>query len=742
MADITIPDFRFTGLYYPELVTDLRRWRRLFVPEIDDENDEEPFVQILSAIALMGHHNNVLLDHVALERFLTTARTREAVKQLLRPIGYLLKEASPAIADLVIALPSPLTVATLLAGPVPFETEPLNGSSIRFEALDDFDLDPTDVLDQAWQKDASADSLVDLTAALNESAAVTTLWTPGAPQAQDTLYFGSRSCLFDRVDLEFQDASSFGDVWTDDDDFVFEVYDGQTTQENPDVVADQGGGISRLRLLTLLGEDQRTGAVVRVTSGLTTQIVDLISFWDGTYNAVDLTRASIGLGAFDSDVTKLLVGSKWREPENVVVTTVGTVKQVTFDLPETTTRRWEKIVLGTIVSAAVVPANWPVGDSGFWMRWRLIKNGTVAPIVREIRIHEGTQYLKTSVTQGQSVSDDPVGNSDGTADQEFFTTRDGVIEGSVVVRIDPGTGDQTWTAVSDFLSSGPLDRHYRLDFDPDGQAFVRFGDGTSGKIPEFAATIAFDYRVGADVNGNVGAREIDVVRSGSSLLSSCFNPRAASGWAAQEGSTPESLEEAKDAGPATLTTLGRAVTARDYEALALVYTDVTGSKIVARAKAVEGGFGPKTVKLVVVENGLTTLSSGVLAALDEYFDGNEEADVAGVGIVNTGTTSVQATKVPIAVVATVTGTATEDELLEALRAYLTPLAKKTSGDWRWDFDTGIDHYAIAAILYSVDGVDDIDNLTLNGGGGDVAPIGSTSLPTLDEGATVLTIVAP
>ena len=738
MATITTPDFKFSGMYFPEFIADLRRWRRLFCPEIDDENDEEPFVQLLMAFALVGHHESVLLDHVALERYLTTARTREAVKQILRRIGYVLKEALPASADLVIALPSPITAATLLVAPVPFETAPVNGFPIRFEALTDFDLDPTDTIDQAWQKDASSDALTDLTAALIEAVGVTTLWTVGAPQAQDALYFGSKTCLFDRVDIEFQDASSFGDVWTDDSDFVFEVYDGQVTQENPDVVTDQGGGISRLRLTSLLGSNQRTGAVVRVTSGLTTQVVDLTSFWDGTYNAVDLTRAGIGLSAFDSDITKILVGTKWREPSNVVVTTTGATKTVTFDLPETTTRRWEDAVLGTILTAGTVPANWPIGDSGFWMRWRLIKNGATAPIVRRMRIDLGTQYLKTTVTQGQTVSDDPAGNSDGTAGQEFQSTRDEAIEGSVVVRVDPGTGDQTWTSVPDFLSSGPLDRHYRLDYDPDGQAFVRFGDGVNGKIPEFAATIALDYRVGADVNGNVGAREIDVVRSGSAILASCFNPRAAAGWAAPEGDTPQSLEDAKDAGPATLTTLGRAVTAKDYETLTLAYVAPSGSKIIARAKAIEGGFGPKTVKLLVVENGTTTLGTADLAALDEYFDGNEEDDVAGLGIVNTSTTSVQATKTPIAVVATVTGTATQAELLEALRVYLTPLAKKIDGDWRWNFGAAVDHYAIAAVLYSVDGVTDIDNLTLNGGGGDLA-LGAEALPILDEGGTVITV---
>ena len=73
-TSIVIPDFDFSGFYYAQLLEALIQFKRRNVPELSDESAQEPFIQILRAQALVGHLNNTLLDLVANESTLPTAR--------------------------------------------------------------------------------------------------------------------------------------------------------------------------------------------------------------------------------------------------------------------------------------------------------------------------------------------------------------------------------------------------------------------------------------------------------------------------------------------------------------------------------------------------------------------------------------------------------------------------------------------------------------------------------------------
>ena len=61
-----------------------------------------------------------------------------------------------------------------------------------------------------------------------------------------------------------------------------------------------------------------------------------------------------------------------------------------------------------------------------------------------------------------------------------------------------------WTAQPDLLSSGPADRHVVVEVERDGTAFLRFGDGTNGALPDPGPTFLATYRVGNGTLGNVG----------------------------------------------------------------------------------------------------------------------------------------------------------------------------------------------------------------------------------------------
>ena len=55
-----------------------------------------------------------------------------------------------------------------------------------------------------------------------------------------------------------------------------------------------------------------------------------------------------------------------------------------------------------------------------------------------------------------------------------------------------------WEARRDLLASGPDDRHFVVEIDDDGRAWLRFGNGDAGKAPAtgtgFAASIGWGRR--------------------------------------------------------------------------------------------------------------------------------------------------------------------------------------------------------------------------------------------------------
>ncbi len=119
-----------------------------------------------------------------------------------------------------------------------------------------------------------------------------------------------------------------------------------------------------------------------------------------------------------------------------------------------------------------------------------------------------------------------------------------------------------WKQVGDFLASGEDDRHYVLD---PIEGTVRFGDDRAGRIPPHGSdNIRATYRTGGGEAGNVASGEIDELVSGIALVEDVINPVAGGGGAAGE-TTGDVLDRA----PGTIRDRDRAVTAADFERIAL-----------------------------------------------------------------------------------------------------------------------------------------------------------------------------
>lgn len=721
-STVTVPDFRHSGFYYHEILEDLIQYTRINLPELTDEDPAEPYMQLLRAFSLSAHTPNVLLDTVAAERFLPTARLRESVAAHLALIGVELDQATPATTDLVMKLSKIFDATTLL---VPdgskFATQAKEGiSAVVFEVLTDLSTGPTNEIDHLLSHDESA-------AGWTTHDVSVPPWTPGwgaDPGAGDCLYIGHEDVMWN--DLKFTlDVASQNIVVG-----VWEYYDGDYEDDVPDSVTPSGGGLE-LVLNGWLGDDNREGTAVRVRCNVTGAYEDVAVTRDGSDNEA-ITTTTLGQGGSPStDPGDYTVGSLWDEVPDVVDETLLLTQSgtVTFTLPQTAMRNWIKAVVGPSSSQA----------TAYWIRFRIIeKAGTVTkPTIDTVEIHNGSQYVLTPIMQGESQADDPLGSSNGQPNQSLTLSNYPVVDdATLLIYVTESAVESEWTQVTDFLNSSILDKHFTVGFDNDGRATVTFGDGVNGKIPDSGTdNIRATYRtLDTEGNGNVGAGTIIVNRSGIAYADILYNPRAATGYQAAEGSTAASLAQAKVSGPATLRTRARGVTADDVEYLAAEWKDSTGSKPIVRAFAIEEGNGPKTVRLITVGQGGLAVDQEALDDLDDYFNGND-VDEDGVLLMNHELTSVNFTPKPIGITVTVTG-GNQTQIETQLQALLSPIALKTDGlSYEWEPGGSVTRARIIAEIMNT--TPPPSNVDLTAPAADV-PLAAEELPT--AGVITVTVV--
>jgi predicted phage baseplate assembly protein len=209
----------------------------------------------------------------------------------------------------------------------------------------------------------------------------------------------------------------------------------------------------------------------------------------------------------------------------------------------------------------------------YWIRARLAAGAYQnAPTLLAVRTNT------VGAVQAETIDGEILGGSNGRPEQGFRLANSPVLDGTLALQVDEGSGDVLWQEVPDFLASGPDDTHYVLNRTT-GE--IRFGDGREGRIPvanpnRRANVAARQYRFGGGLRGNVGAGEIGSLRGAlggidASLIGNLFP--------AYGGGDEESLDEARARVPQTLKSQERAVTAEDFE----LHARAAGG--IARAKA-------------------------------------------------------------------------------------------------------------------------------------------------------------
>jgi hypothetical protein len=175
-----------------------------------------------------------------------------------------------------------------------------------------------------------------------------------------------------------------------------------------------------------------------------------------------------------------------------------------------------------------------------------------------------------------------------------------------------------WQPQRDLLDSGPEDKHFVVEIDTGGAAFLRFGDGQQGLQPTPGTRLLATYRVGNGASGNVGAEALShlvtadpAIATDNSPVLWVWNPLPAQG-----GVDPEGLEEARQKAPAILGQQARAVTPADYAAVAQ-----QGDPTVQRAAATLRWTGSwHTLFLTVDRFGGQEVDAGFKQDLLRYVD--------------------------------------------------------------------------------------------------------------------------
>lgn len=175
-----------------------------------------------------------------------------------------------------------------------------------------------------------------------------------------------------------------------------------------------------------------------------------------------------------------------------------------------------------------------------------------------------------------------LGTGNAQPDQRFRVINRPVIAHSLKLEVEEGSRWIEWKEVDGFHASQPDDRHYAIDLEA-GE--VRFGNGLQGLPPQIGQRIrAREYRYGGGAEGNVAPKAISTVVASPDVKAG--NPLRARG-----GAAAESIRAGLSRIPEELRRRDRAVTATDFQELALA----TPGADVGRAECLPR-FHPPTKK--------------------------------------------------------------------------------------------------------------------------------------------------
>lgn len=240
------------------------------------------------------------------------------------------------------------------------------------------------------------------------------------------------------------------------------------------------------------------------------------------------------------------------------------------------------------------------------------------------------------VTQGETVKDEVLGSSDGSAFQSYPLKKTPLTylpssdpEGLAAVKstLTVIVNGVAWNEQPNLVQSAANAQDFTTILDDTAQTTVEFGDGFNGARPPGGTNnIHARYRKGLGSAGNITAGSIQQLVDSIPNLKKVTNPVPSSG-----GSDANSPLQIRTAAPASLRTFGRAVSAPDYAALALNFpgiTKATATWVVSDPVTTQATAHPY-VQLTVATVDETPIKGTLLASnLRSFLDNHRDPNVA------------------------------------------------------------------------------------------------------------------
>jgi hypothetical protein len=367
-----------------------------------------------------------------------------------------------------------------------------------------------------------------------------------------------------------------------------------------------------------------------------------------------------------------------------------------------------------------------------WIRPADIGREVPSPRINNIFVNT------TWAVQSESIKDEILGSSGGSASQSFTLKKNPVITEEIWIneiglhseeqrkrliesgefRIEEKKDERgstkefwvRWRQSEDILLSSSSDRTYEID---GNSGSLIFGDGVHGLLPPIGTdNIKANYSTGGGSKGNLAAREIKDLKTSLPNIDKAFNPIPADG-----GSDSESMEELMERGPMVIKHRGRAVTVEDFEQMAH-----EASQAVAKARCIpdfdnQGSLSPGWITVVVLPHSSDRrprLSLQLKNIVEKYLLMRAPAVVAGKGRLQVS----EPVYVEIAVGATVVAVsadaaaALEDKISSLLAGFLDPFTGSPEKKG-WNFGEMPCFSDFYALLEGLTEVDHVDSLALD-----------------------------
>ena len=185
---------------------------------------------------------------------------------------------------------------------------------------------------------------------------------------------------------------------------------------------------------------------------------------------------------------------------------------------------------------------------------------------------------QVAAMHGQTTAGENIGISDATPNQMYTLFNTPVVDGTVQVFVDEGSGPVMWTYHQRIIDAFSTESAYTLSVDANGVVTVVFGDDLTGRIPAPGAVITASYMVGGGAIGNVAPNSLNQLVTGIQAISSVTNSQPATG-----GADAETTDHIRTHAPLSITAINRAVALDDYAALVLNIPSVAKAAAISTA---------------------------------------------------------------------------------------------------------------------------------------------------------------